>query len=409
MRTDMPKVELLAPAGNLEKLKIALYYGADAVYLAGQSFGLRASAGNFSLEEMEEGIRLAHGLGKKVYVTVNIFAHNYDLPALPPYLKQLETLDVDGIIISDPGVVWLAKKHAPNLAIHLSTQANTTNWASCRFWAEQGLKRIVLARELSLQEIREIHEHVDIELEAFVHGAMCMAYSGRCMLSSFLTGRSANRGECTHPCRWKYHLVEEKRPGEYIPVLEDERGTYIFNSKDLCMLENIPELICAGLSSFKIEGRMKSIHYVATVVKTYREAIDAYYRDPEGYVFQKEWLEEVSKVSDREYTTGFYFSKPGSDAHNYVTTKLPRKYDFVGLVLDYDSEKKMALVEQRNRFAVGDVLEVFGPHTAPQAVEVKTMYDTTGQAVDSAPHPQQQLYLKVDFPLEPFAMLRTKK
>lgn len=409
-RVGLPqhKVELLAPAGNLEKLKIAFYYGADAVYLAGKEFGLRAAAGNFSLEEMAEGLKIARELGKKVYVTVNIFAHNYDLPRLPAYLQELQALEVDGLIISDPGVLWLAKQYAPSIPVHLSTQANTTNWASCQFWAEQGVKRIVLSRELSLQEIAEIKDKVSIELEAFVHGAMCISYSGRCMLSSFLAGRSANRGLCTHPCRWKYFLVEEKRPGEYMPVEEDERGTYIFNSKDLCMLEYIPELIKAGITSFKIEGRMKSIHYVATVIKAYRQALDAYYADPEGYRFDNKWLEEVNKVSEREYTTGFYFQKPDSQAYNYGTTKLPRAYNFVGLVLDYNAEKNLAMVEQRNRFAVGEVLEVFGPHTDCRTFKVTEMFDAEGQPILNAPHPQQKVFLKVEFPLEPYSLLRRK-
>lgn len=407
---DLPqrKVELLAPAGNLEKLKIAFHYGADAVYLAGQAFGLRAFAGNFTLEEMAAGIKIAHDLGKKVYVTVNIFAHNYDLPQLPSYLQELQALEVDGIIVSDPGVLWQAKKYAPSIPIHLSTQANTTNWASCQFWAEQGVERIVLARELSLKEIAEIKSRVPIELEAFVHGAMCISYSGRCMLSSFFTGRSANRGSCTHPCRWKYFLVEEKRPGEYLPIEEDARGTYIFNSKDLCMLAHIPDLIQAGISSFKIEGRMKSIHYVATVTKAYRQAIDAYYHDPETYEFQHKWLEEVKKVSEREYTTGFYFENPDSQAYNYSATKLPRPYNFVGLVLDYDEEKKLALVEQRNRFVVGDFIEVLSPQGDNKHFTVTEMFDAEGQPISAAPHPQQKVFLRTDFPLEPYSLLRTQ-
>jgi putative protease len=404
------KVELLAPAGNWEKMEIALRYGADAVYLSGQFYGLRASAGNFSQKELAEAVDYVHGLGKKIYVTVNIFAHNTDLNGVPQYLAQLEDYGVDAIIVSDPGIIMLAKKYAPRLTIHLSTQANTTNWASTSFWKEEGIARIVLSRELSLSEIKVIaNRNPDMEIEAFVHGAMCMSYSGRCMLSSFLTGKSANHGECTHPCRWKYYLMEEKRPGEYMPVLEDDRGAYIFNSKDLCMIEHIPELINSGIDSFKIEGRMKSIHYVATVVKAYRQAIDSYYTNPAKYLFQQNWLEELEKVSDREYTTGFYFHKPNSTDHNYEKTKLERPYDFVGLVLSYDENKNVALVQQRNKFSVGDVLEVFGPHTETTSFIVTEMYDDKDTAIESAPHPLQRVFLKVEIPLEPYAMLRVKK
>lgn len=409
MPQQFRKIELVAPAGNLEKLTIALHYGADAVYLGGEHYGLRAAAGNFSAEEMETGIKLAHQLGKKVYVTVNIFTHNDDLRHLPDYLQHLREIGADAVIVSDPGVVWLIKNQVPGLEVHLSTQANTTNWASCLFWLEQGVKRIVLARELSLAEIAEIQQRVPIELEAFVHGAMCMSYSGRCMLSSYLTGRSANQGECTHPCRWKYYLVEEKRPGEYLPLDEDARGTYIFNSKDLCMLEYIPELYEAGISSFKIEGRMKSIHYVATVVKIYRQALDAFRQNPDQYKLQDSLIKELQKVSDREYCTGFYLKKPDGSAHSYHTTKLPRQYEFVGLVKDYDRQTKLALVEQRNWFAVGNILEVFSPHMDTRNIEVKELFTLDGNAVRVAPHPQQQLYLKVDSPLEKYAMLRLKK
>ncbi|MDS1030033.1 U32 family peptidase [Bacillota bacterium LX-D] len=400
------KVELLAPAGNLEKLKIALLYGADAVYLGGQQFGLRASAGNFSLDELEKGIKIAHNLNKKVYVTINIYAHNDDLTQLSGYLTELQHLSIDGLLISDPGVFLLAKEFAPQFKIHISTQANTTNWVSCKFWQDLGAERIVLARELSLAEISEIHARVPITLEAFVHGAMCMAYSGRCMLSSFLAERSANRGECTHPCRWKYHLVEEKRPGEYMSIEEDEHGSYILNSKDLCMIEHLPLLIKAGVSSLKIEGRMKSIHYVATVVKAYRQAIDAYYK---GFPFDMSWLEELEKVSEREYTTGFYFSKPGKEDHNYISTKTSKNYEFVGMVLNCENDKDLVLVEQRNKFSLGDDIEVFGPNTSPKSFVVTEMYDEDGNAIATAPHPKQKLYIKIKFPIEKFSLLRRKK
>lgn len=410
MSKSLIKVELLAPAGNFEKLKIALQYGADAIYLGGQAFGLRASAGNFSTEEIKKAVKYVHELDKKIYVTVNIFAHNYDLDRLPAYLQELEQSNVDAIIVSDPGILWLVKKYIPNMEIHLSTQANTTNWASCRFWKEQGISRVVLSRELSLNEIGKIADkNKDLELETFVHGAMCMSYSGRCMLSSFLTGKSANRGECTHPCRWKYLLMEEKRPGEYMPIMEDERGTYIFNSRDLCMLEYIPELIKAGVCSFKIEGRMKSIHYVATIVKAYRQALDSYYQNPSEYNFQQKWLQEVNKVSDREYTTGFYFQRPMSQDYNYEEGKIDRAYEFVGIVLGYDPVKRIALVQQRNKFSVGDIVEAFGPNTEPVQFVLTEIYNELNEVIDSAPHPLMLVSIKVDIPLEINAMLRVKR
>lgn len=351
------KPELLAPAGDLEKLKAAVLYGADAVYLGGRHFGLRAGAGNFGEEEMAEGVRFAHAEGARVYVTVNIFAHNRDLETLPGYLESIRAAGVDGVIVSDPGVVELVKRLHPDLPIHLSTQANTTNWAAARFWEEQGVARIVLARELSLDEIKEIRERVGVELEIFVHGAMCIAYSGRCLLSNYLTGRDANRGDCAQSCRWRYALMEEKRPGEYLAVEEDGRGTYILGSRDLCLIEYIPELVRAGVDSFKIEGRMKSVNYVAGVVKAYREALDAYLRDPENYRFDPAWLEEISKVSHRRYTTGFLFGDPGPSGQHYEGEIYRRSHAFVGLVRDYDGSAGMALVEQRNRFAVGDEIE----------------------------------------------------
>lgn len=402
----MLKPEILAPAGNPEKLKIAVIYGADAVYLGGEQYSLRAAAGNFSLPEMAEGIAFAHRYGCKVYVAVNIFAHNRDLAGLPAYLKELAALQVDGLIISDPGVLALARETVPEVPIHLSTQANTTNWASVRFWQKQGVKRIVLARELSLEEIKEIRQKTQMELEAFVHGAMCMAYSGRCLLSSYLTGRSANRGACTHPCRWRYRLVEETRPGQYMPITEDERGTYILSTRDLCMISHIPELVQAGLDSWKIEGRMKSIHYVATVVKTYREALDLYWEDPERYRFREEWLSELQKVSDRGFTTGFYFRPPHLEEKEPGQRPSP-EVQFVGLVLDHQFPGP-ALVEQRNRFGPGDWLEVLQPQGELIAFRLEKLYDESGAPIESAPHAQQKVYIEAPGQLAPYSILRRK-
>jgi len=400
------KVELLAPAGNLEKLKIAVIYGANAVYLGGKEYGLRASAGNFTLEEIKEGVEFAHQHQAKVYVTVNIFAHNQDLVNLPQYLRQLERLNVDGIIFSDPGIWRISREINTNLELHLSTQANTTNWSSCQFWEDHGVHRLVLARELALEEIREIREKVKLELEIFVHGAMCISYSGRCLLSNYLTGRDANLGECAQPCRWNYALVEEKRPDKQYPIFEDERGSYIFNSQDLCLIRHLPELIAAGINSLKIEGRMKSIHYVATVVHAYRKALDAYYADPKGYVFDDSWYEEILKVSHRDYTTGFLWGKPKLEAHNFQTSAYIRDYDFVGLVLAYDPELKIATVEQRNNFKVGDRVEIIGPQTDLFIQQVKGMEDEAGGVIDVAPHPQQIVRFRVDRPVRPWDLVR---
>ncbi len=405
----MRKPELLAPAGDLEKLVMAIRYGADAVYLGGREFGLRAAAGNFSLEEMGRGIKYAHDHGARVYVTVNIFAHNRHLESLPEYLKKIAELGADAIIVSDPGIFAAAREVVPGLQVHISTQANTTNWASVKFWADHGAERIVLARELSLEEIREIKERVNLELESFVHGAMCISYSGRCLLSSFMTGRSANLGECAQPCRWKYALVEEKRPGQYFPIEEDSLGSYVFNSMDLCMIGHIPELIEAGVDSFKIEGRMKSVHYVATVVGVYRKAIDTYFANPGAYTFDPRWIEEIRKVSHREYTTGFFFGREYLRGENTDTSKYRRDYDFVGIVREYLAEKGMAVIEQRNRFAAGDLLEITGPETSGFYQKVTHLSDAEGNAIDSAPHPQQIVMMPVDNPVKPLDMLRREK
>lgn len=404
-------VELLAPAGDLEKLKYALIYGADAVYIGGQIFGLRASARNFSFEDMEEGIRFAHERGKKVYVTLNIIPHNEDLNELPDYLKKLSELKVDAVILSDPGTLMYVKEYAPELEVHLSTQANNTNYMSANFWHKQGISRIVVARELSFEEIRKIKNNIpeDLELEGFIHGAMCISYSGRCLLSNYMSNRDSNRGECSHPCRWNYYLVEEKRPGEYMKVTEDENGTYFFNSKDLCMIGHIPELMDSGLYSLKIEGRMKSIYYVANTVRVYRKAIDEYNKSPENYKFDPKWVEELSKVSHRKFTTGFYLNKPTEEDQLYTSSSYIREYDFIGVVLDYDEETGMALVEQRNRVFVGDKIEVIGPDYNGFEQEIKEMLNDKGEAIDVAPHPQQKIKILMDKPVEKYYILRKKR
>lgn len=405
----MRKPELLAPAGDLEKLKIAVTYGADAVYLAGKQFGLRAYAGNFSKEEMAEGIKFAHEKGAKVYITTNIIPHNDDLVTFPDYLEELQLLGADAILAADPGVISIARKVAPELEVHLSTQANTTNWVSADFWAKMGVSRVVLARELSLTEIKEIRKQTGLEIEVFVHGAMCISYSGRCLLSSFMTGRHANLGQCAQPCRWKYALVEEKRPGQYFPIEEDERGSYIFNSHDLCMIEHIPELINSGVDSLKIEGRMKSVHYVATIVRAYRRAIDAYLAKPEQYKVNPQWLEEISKVSHRSYTTGFYFGRPAAEGQTYGSSSYLRDYDFVALVKDYDPKTSIATVEQRNKFSLGDLVEITGPKTETFEQIISAMWTEEGEKTESAPHPQQILKIKVAQPVHPFDLIRREK
>lgn len=406
----LKKPELLAPAGDLEKLKVAIVYGADAVYLGGMKYGLRAYANNFTWEEMKEGINFAHERGANVYVTVNIVSRNQDLEELPSYLKTLSNLNVDGIIVSDPGVIKIAKTVAPELSLHLSTQANCTNWSAAEFWVQQGIKRIVLARELSLQEIRKIRDRVaNVQLEVFIHGAMCISYSGRCLLSNYLTGRDANRGECTQACRWSYRLVEEKRPNEYIPITEDERGTYLFNSKDLNLLAYLPQLIEAGIDSFKIEGRMKSVYYVATVVKAYRESIDVYLKDPFNYQLSSELLEEVNKVSHRQYFTGFFFNNPGVDGQIYKSSSYIRTYDFVGIVKEYWPEKKIAIIEQRNRFELFDVIEFLSPNLPKFTQQVIDLRNQEGEPIVDAPHPQQLVLLKVNNPVEPYTILRRSK
>ncbi len=407
----MKKPELLAPAGDLEKLKIAVLYGADAVYFGGECFSLRAGAGNLSFEEMAEGIEFAHARGAKCYLTINIFAHNRDIQPLREYLAKIRELRVDAFIVSDPGIIMLIQEIIPGAEIHLSTQANMTNYQTANFWYNIGVRRIVLARELSFGEIAKIRQNTpkDLEYEAFVHGAMCISYSGRCLLSNFMIERDANQGMCAHPCRWKYALVEEQRPGQYYPIEEDDRGTYILNSRDLCMIEHIPQLIESGLSSLKIEGRMKSIFYVATIIAAYRKAIDAYCKDPEKYRFKQEWMDEMKKVSHREFTTGFYFNNPTNKDQNYRTSAYTRDYIFTGLVKDYDPETGFATVEQRNKMVLGDKIEVFGPGQDYFVQKLCEMHDEEGNPIDSAPHPQQILRIKMAEPVGENFMLRKKK
>ncbi len=404
------KTELLAPAGDLEKLKIAVLYGADAVYIGGEEYSLRAKAKNFTEEQMKEGIEFAHIHGAKVYVTANIYAHNSDFEGMAEYFKKIEALGADAILISDLGVFSVAREAVPNMEIHVSTQANNTNYMSANMWYKLGARRVVVARELSFKEIKTIRENIpaDMDIEAFVHGAMCISYSGRCLLSNYLSGRDANKGECVHACRWKYYLMEETRPGEYMPVVENERGTYIYNSKDLCMIEHIPELIDAGVQSFKIEGRMKTPFYVGTVVKAYRQAIDDCLKDRALYESKKEYyLEEVSKASHREYTTGFYYRKPDGNEQVYTNNSYIRDYDFIGMVEeDYDESTGCAVVMQRNKFEVGDEIEVMPAKGESWKMTVTKMWNEDGEEVMSAPHPQQLLKVKFDKPVKKHDMLR---
>ena len=405
----MRNTELLVPASSLEVLKTAVIYGADAVYIGGEAFGLRAKAKNFSLEDMKKGIEFAHERGVKVYVTANILAHNYDLEGAQKYFCELNDIGPDALIISDPGMFTLAKKECPNTDIHISTQANNTNYLTYDFWYRQGAKRVVSARELSLKELKEIREHIpdDMEIESFIHGAMCISYSGRCLLSNYFTGRDANQGACTHPCRWKYAVVEESRPGEYFPVYENERGTFIFNSKDLCMIEYIPELIDAGIDSLKIEGRMKTALYVATVARTYRKALDDFKKGEDIYRANMDWYrQEISKCTYRQFTTGFYFGKPSEETQIYDTNTYMSDSVYYGTVSEID-ENGNAVIEQKNKFCVGDTIEIMKPNGDNIAVKVEEMYNGDGQAVDSCPHPGQEIHLKLSVTPEVYDILRS--
>lgn len=404
------KPELLIPASSLEVLKTAVMFGADAVYIGGEAFGLRAKAKNFSKEEMKEGIEFAHAHGVHVHVTANILAHNNDLEGAAEYFKELKEMKPDALIVADPGMFTLAREICPEIDIHVSTQANNTNYQTFRFWYNQGAKRVVSARELSLAEIKEIREKIpeDLEIESFIHGAMCISYSGRCLLSNYFTGRDANQGACTHPCRWKYAIVEETRPGEYMPVYENERGTYIFNSKDLCMIEHIPEMIDAGIDSMKIEGRMKTALYVATVARTYRKAIDDYLESEEKYRANMEWYKaEISKCTYRQFTTGFYFGKPDENTQIYDNNTYINEYIYLGIVEGID-EKGRAKIEQRNKFCVGDEIEIMKPDGTNVAVTVKGLYTEDGESVESAPHPKQVLFVELSSVPEQYDLLRIK-
>lgn len=393
MKTKRP--ELLAPAGDLEKLKTALHYGADAVYLSGERYGLRAGAENFSMEEMSIGVDLAHKTGARAYLAINIFAHNEDIDALPSYLKDIRPLGFDAIIASDPGVIETVKDALPETELHLSTQANSTNWKGISFWRRQGVSRVCVARELSLEEIREIRDRVDIEIEAFVHGAMCISYSGRCLISSYMTGRSANQGDCAHPCRYRYALVEETRPGEYFPVEEDGRGTYMMSSRDLCMIEHLDKMVDAGISAFKIEGRTKGVAYVGNVVKIYREGIDHYLKNPAGFDPDRRWMEELAAVSNREYTTGFYFDRPKSEGQNYLTSSSSKSgRDFIGIVRNVMGNEVM--LEVRNRLRVGETLEFVGAGPEPNIHRVESMQSLNGEILVTA-NPGMTVILKVLF------------
>ena len=407
----MRRPELLIPASRLEVLKIAVIYGADAVYIGGEAFGLRAKAKNFSMEEIREGIAFAHAHDVKVYITANILAHNGDLDGVREYFAELREIKPDALIISDPGVYMIAKEVCPEIERHISTQANNTNYGTYRFWYEQGAKRVVSARELSLAEIKEIRANIpdDLEIETFIHGAMCISYSGRCLLSNYFTGRDANQGACTHPCRWKYAVVEEKRPGEYLPVYENERGTYIFNSKDLCMIEHIPELMESGIDSFKIEGRMKTALYVATVARTYRRAIDDYKQSPELYREHMAWYQEqISNCTYRQFTTGFFFGKPSDEAQIYDNNTYVKEYTYLGIVGERN-EEGLYRIEQRNKFSVGESIEVMKPDGANITVTVQRIVDEEGNDMESAPHPKQVLYIDLGQPLAMYDILRRKE
>ncbi len=402
--------ELLAPAGDLEKLKIAVAYGADAIYIGGKRFGLRAFAGNFDDNEIGEAVDYAHKHGKKVYVTMNIFAHNSDFNGMSQYIRFLSKAGVDAVIISDPGILSLIKDVAPEMEIHLSTQANTTNWRSAQFWHDMGVKRIILARELSLAEITEIRERTpdSLELEVFVHGAMCISYSGRCYLSSYLTGRDGNRGECAQLCRWNYEIIEANRPEQSFSIEEDERGTYIMNSRDLCLLEHLQTLCESGIKSLKIEGRMKSVHYVATVVSVYRKALDELYGAPDTFSVKKEWREELEKVSHRPYFEGFAVSKPDQSGQVYTSSSYIQTHDFVGIVLEYDSAASLLTIEQRNRVREGEVLEFLQPDGTHGCLILTEMRDEGGEYIMVANRAQQIFTVKTEQVLAPYSLLRRK-
>ena len=407
----MRKPELLIPASSLEVLKTAVIFGADAVYIGGEAFGLRAKAKNFSMEEMKEGIEFAHERGVKVYVTANILAHNYDLAGVEEYFKELREIHPDALIIADPGVFSIAKRVCPEIERHISTQANNTNYETYRFWYGLGAKRVVSARELSMEEIRQIRANIpdECEIETFIHGAMCISYSGRCLLSNYFTGRDANRGACTHPCRWKYAVVEETRPGEYMPVYENERGTYIFNSKDLCMIEHIPEILESGIDSLKIEGRMKTALYVATVARTYRKAIDDCLQSRELYEKNMPWyLEQISNCTYRQFTTGFFYGKPDENAQIYDSNTYVKEYTYLGIVGEVTNEG-LCRIEQRNKFSVGEEIEIMKPDGENITTKVLQILNEDGETQESAPHPKQVLYIRLDQRADHYDILRRQE
>ena len=407
---ERTKPELLIPASSLEVLKTAVIYGADAVYIGGEAFGLRAKAKNFSMEDMKAGIDFAHERGVKVYVTANILAHNEDLEGVRSYFEELKEIGPDALIISDPGVFMIAKEVVPEIERHVSTQANNTNYGTYRFWHELGAKRVVSARELSLKELREIRANIpdDLEIETFIHGAMCISYSGRCLLSNYLAGRDANRGACTHPCRWKYAVMEETRPGEYLPVYENERGTFIFNSKDLCMIEHMDDILTSGIDSLKIEGRMKTALYVATVARTYRKAIDDWFVSKEQYEANMEWYKaEIGKCTTRPFTTGFFYGKPGSDTQIYDSNTYKQEYIYLGIAGEVRPDGWFSL-EQKNKFSVGETIEIMKPSGENREVLVEGITDTEGNAQESAPHAKQALFVKLSETPERYDILRKK-
>ncbi len=407
----MKKPELLAPGGSLEKLKTAIEFGADAVYIGGEAFSLRVAAENFTYEEMLEGLKFAHDRGKKVYLTANIIPHNDDIAEFEKYIEEVRPMGFDGILVSDLGMFEVVKEKAPELPIHISTQANNVNWRSALAWYKMGAERVVVGREMSFRELAQFREKLpeELEIEAFVHGAMCISYSGRCLLSNYLTSRDANQGHCSHPCRWNYALVEEKRPGQYMPVFENERGTFIFNSKDLCMIRHIPELVESGITSLKIEGRVKTPYYVATVIGAYRREIDRYFADPENYVFNEAEYEELCKVSHRPYTTGFYYNKPDENSQVYTSSSYIRDYDLVAMVEDYDEKTGIAKLTQRNKFSVGEEIEIIQPEKPYFKMTIRDMKDEEGQEIESAPHAVMTVYMPVDEPVVKGAMLRREK
>ena len=410
MKNNMKKPELLCPASSLPVLKTAIHYGADACYVGGDMYSLRAKAENFSDSELKEAVSFAHDKGKKVYVTVNVIPRDGEIDGIADYLSTLSEIRPDALLIADPGVFSMARELCPDIDIHISTQANNTNYRTFLFWNSLGAKRVVTARELSLKEIKDIREHIpdDLEIESFVHGSMCISYSGRCLLSDYFTGRGANMGECTHPCRWRYHVVEETRPGEYLPVFENERGTYIFNSKDLCMIEHIPSLIEAGVDSFKIEGRMKTALYVASTARAYRRAIDDYFENPEKYEKNRvSYMEAASECTYRQYTTGFYFHKPTHEDQIYDSNTYEQKYIYLGSVIDTDERGRIHII-QKNKFSEGDEVELMKPDGRNVSSKVKAIYKSTGERTDSAPHPKEELFIDLGIDADECDVLRMK-